>query len=398
MHQPPGFATAGENLVCLLRKSIYGLKQSPRAWFDKFSKVIETIGFTRSSSDSSLFTHHSAQGYVVLLVYVDDIIVTGDNLAGISKVKAHLASQFHIKDLGPLRYFLGIEIVRKGPSISLSQRKYTLDLLKETGLLGCKPAETPMDSSTHLSRETSAHDQPLEDPGMYRRLVGKLIYLTVTRPDITFAVSVVSQHMQTPLQSHLQAVRRILLYLKKAPGQGLVYRSSSTPPSLVAFADADFAGSVDDRRSTSGYCTFFAGNLITWRSKKQTVVARSTAEAEYRAMAHTVAELRWLQYLLKDLGVSLASPPTLFCDNKAAIAIAENPVFHERTKHIEVDCHFIRSHVLHKEITLLHVSSDGQIADIFTKPLPRPLFWKFLDKLGMRDLYAPACGGVLPEI
>lgn len=255
-----------------------------------------------------------------------------------------------------------------------------------------------MDSSTRLSGESSTNDPPLEDQGIYRRLVGKLIYLTVTRPDIAFAVSVVSQHMQTPLQTHLQAVRQILRYLKKAPGQGLVYRASSTTPSLIAFADADFAGSVDDRRSTSGYCTFFGGNLITWRSKKQTVVARSTAEAEYRPMAHAVAELKWLQALLKDLEVSLSSSPSLFCDNKAAIAIAENPVFHERTKHIEVDCHFIRSHVLNKDITLHHISSEEQIADILTKPLSRPVFFRLLLKLGMRDLYAPACGGVLPEI
>ncbi|KAK8933904.1 hypothetical protein KSP39_PZI015550 [Platanthera zijinensis] len=203
--------------------------------------------------------------------------------------------------------------------------------------------------------------------------------------------------MHTPRVSHLQAVERILRYLKTSPGQGLVYKSSSSL-SLIAYSNADCAGSLDDRRSTIGFCTYFGGNLITWRSKKQTVVARSSAEAEYRAMAAVTSELTWLGSLLGDLGVKLSSPPTLFCDSQAAIHIAKNLVFHKRTKHIEVDCHFVREKVQSKELMLEHVPASGQVVDVLTKALSCKLYYQFLSKLGAYDLYAPACGGVLDDI
>ncbi|KAK8951433.1 hypothetical protein KSP39_PZI003591 [Platanthera zijinensis] len=210
---------------------------------------------------------------------------------------------------------------------------------------------------------------PLQNPEYYRRLVGKLIYLTVTRPDISFAVGVVSRFMHAPRVSHLQAVERILRYLKAAPGQGLVYKTSNSILALVAYSDADYAGSLDDRRSTSGFCTYFGGHLITWKSKKQAVVARSSAEAEYRSMTSVVSELTWLESLFADLGVKLPSSAVLFCDSQAAIHIAKNPVFHERTKHIEVDCHFIREKVQMKKLELKHVPGTDQVADILTKAL-----------------------------
>ncbi|KAK8954626.1 hypothetical protein KSP39_PZI001744 [Platanthera zijinensis] len=396
MQQPPGFETTGESLVCHLRKSIYGLKQSPRAWFEKFSKVVCTSGFTRSSADFSLFTHHRSTGTVILLVYVDDILITGNDTVGIQQIKEQLNSAFQTKDLGNLRYFLGLEVARRSDGLVLSQRKYCMDLLHDAGYSGCKPVETPMDANHKLSAHSSDSDKLLTNPEYYRRLVGKLIYLTVTRPDISFAVGVVSRFMHAPRTSHLQAVERILRYLKIAPGQGLVYKPS-TSLSLVAYSDADYAGSIDDRRSTTGFCTYFGGHLISWRSKKQSVVARSSAEAEYRAMAAVASELTWLESLLGDLGVRLSSPATLFCDSQAAIHIAKNPVFHERTKHIEVDCHFIREKVQSKKIDLEHVPAKDQVADILTKALSRPLYYQFLSKLGAYDLYAPACGGVLEK-
>ncbi|KAK8933558.1 Eukaryotic translation initiation factor 3 subunit H [Platanthera zijinensis] len=201
----------------------------------------------------------------------------------------------------------------------------------------------------------------------YNRLVRKLIYLTVTRPDISFAVGVVSRFIHEPRISHLQAVERILRYLKTAPGQGLVYKPSSSPLSLIAYSDADYAGSLDDRRSTSGYYTYFEGHLITWRSKKQSVVARSSAEAEYCSMIAVVSELTWLEGLLSDLGVKLSSLTTVFCHSQVAIHIVKNPVFHEQTKYIKVDCHFIRENVQLKKIDLQHVPAAEQVADILTK-------------------------------
>ncbi|RVW77239.1 Retrovirus-related Pol polyprotein from transposon TNT 1-94 [Vitis vinifera] len=260
MEQPPGFVAQGESgLVCRLRRSLYGLKQSPRAWFSRFSSVVQEFGMLRSTADHSVFYHHNSLGQCIyLVVYVDDIVITGSDQDGIQKLKQHLFTHFQTKDLGKLKYFLGIEIAQSSSGVVLSQRKYALDILEETGMLDCKPVDTPMDPNVKL---VPGQGEPLGDPGRYRRLVGKLNYLTITRPDISFPVSVVSQFLQSPCDSHWDAV-----------------------------IHADWAGSPTDRRSTSGYCVFIGGNLISWKSKKQDVVARSSAEAEYRAMALATCE------------------------------------------------------------------------------------------------------------
>jgi hypothetical protein len=329
MAQPPGFESKGE-YVCHLKKSIYGLKQSPRAWFDKFSKAVVSHGMTRSQADHSVFFKKTKTGIVILVVYVDDIVITGSDKEGIQILINHLSLSFLTKYLGKLRYFLGIEVARSKAGISLSQRKYTLDILQDTGYLGSKPVATPMESNLKLMPDEGEF---IDDPDTYRRLVGKLIYLTITRPDISYAVSVVSQFMTNPRVPHMNAVIRILKYLKNAPGRGLFYRSSGHLR-IEGYTDADWAGSPSDRKSTTGYCTFIGGNLVTWRSKKQSVVARSSAEAEYRAMAHTTCELTWLRTVLQEFGLLTQGPTPLYCDNQAAIHIASNPVFHERTKHI----------------------------------------------------------------
>uniref|UniRef100_A0A2N9J8P7 Integrase catalytic domain-containing protein n=1 Tax=Fagus sylvatica TaxID=28930 RepID=A0A2N9J8P7_FAGSY len=327
MTQPPGFESKGE-CVCHLKKSIYGLKQSPRAWFDKFSKAVVSHGMTRSQADHSVFFKKTRTGIVILVVYVDDIVITGSDKEGIQILINHLSSSFLTKDLGKLRYFLGIEVARSKAGISLSQRKYTLDILQDTGYLGSKPVATPMEPNLKLMPDEGDF---VDDPDTYRRLVGKLIYLTITRPDISYAVSIVSQFMTNPRVPHMNAVIRILKYLKNAPGRGLFYRSSGHLR-IEGYTDADWAGSPSDRKSTTGYCTFIGGNLVTWRSKKQSVVARSSAEAEYRAMAHTTCELTWLRTVLQEFGLLTQGPTPLYCDNQAAIHIASNPVFHERTK------------------------------------------------------------------
>jgi hypothetical protein len=320
------------------------------------------------------------------VVYVDDIVITGDDSGGIARLKQFLQQQFHTKDLGKLRYFLGIEVARSRTGINLSQRKYALDLLEETGLLGSRPVDVPMDPNKKLLKDEG---ELFEDPGRYRRLVGKLNYLTITRPDISYAVSVVSQFLEAPRVSHWEAVTRILRYLKRAPGLGILYRPNGHLR-VEGFTDADWAGSPSDRRSTTGYCTFFGGNLVTWKSKKQTVVARSSAEAEYRAMAHTATELTWLQHFLQEIGFSAPTPIPLFCDNQAALHIASNPVFHERTKHIEVDCHFVRDKILDGDISTAFVKSGDQLADVFTKALCRNQLEFICNKLGLYDIYAPA--------
>ncbi|XP_058099004.1 uncharacterized mitochondrial protein AtMg00810-like [Magnolia sinica] len=333
----------------------------------------------------TLFICRRSTGIMVLIVYVDDIVLSGSDSAGMRVVKDFLKTKFEIKDLGPLRYFLGIEVARSSSRLVLSQRKYALDLLMETGMLGCKPATTLIDTSQKVRPDDGAL---LTDPEMYRRLVGRLIYLTITRPNLSFAVGVVSQFMQAPHTSHLTTVYRILRYLKSAPGLGLRFQLHSHLH-LSGYSDADCAGSTFDCRSTSGFCTFLGGNLITWKSKKQPVVAQSSAEAEYRAMAHATCELVWLRNLLEELGYPPSGPIPLHCDNQAAIHIARNPVFHERTKHIEVDCHFIREKVASKEIVTPFVRSGDQLADVLTKSLSRDALHRVRDKLGMINIYAP---------
>ncbi|KAJ9550550.1 hypothetical protein OSB04_014595 [Centaurea solstitialis] len=361
MEQPPGFIVKEEaSKVCRLRRSLYGLKQSPRAWFGRFSSVMGEFGMVRSASDYSVFFRHKQGKRIIVVVYVDDIIITGDDEVGITELKQFLQSQFQISDLGRLRYFLGIEVSRSPQGILLSQRKYVLDMLTECGLLGCKPVDTPMLPTRKLLPEDG---DPMKDPERYRRLVGKLNYLTVTRPDISFTVSVLSQFMAAPYTEHWDAALRVLRYLKTTPGLGILYSdqghcrvgafTEEGDGRISGFSDADWAGCPISRRSTTGYCVFVGGNLVSWKSKKQHTISRSSAESEYRAMANVTSEMIW-----------------------SAIHIAKNQVFHERTKHIEVDCHLIRDRVVGTQanppsIQPIHVKTEFQLADILTKPLPK---------------------------
>ena len=317
---------------------------------------------------------------------MDDIVITSIDQDGIQKLKQHLFSHFKTKDLRKLKHFLGIEVAQSNSGVVISQRKNTLDILTDTGMLDCKPIDTPMDPNVKL---VPSQRELLRDPGRYRRLVGKLNYLTITRPDISFPVGVVSQFLQSPCDSHWDAVVRILRYIKGTQGQGVLYENRGHTQ-VVGYSDADWACSPIDRRSTSGYCVFIGGNLISWKSKKQDVVARSSAEAEYRAMALVTYELIWLKHLLQKLRFGNDEQMKLICDNQAALHISYNLVFHERTKHIEVDCHFIREKIASGCISTSFVNSNDQLADIFTKSLRGPRIKYICDKLGAFDLYAPA--------
>ena len=387
MDLPPGFEKRfGEDKVCRLKKSLYGLKQSPRAWFERFGKVIKKYGYTQSQADHTIFYKHSETGKLtILIVYVDDIILTGDDAREIETLKGRLATEFEIKNLGAVKYFLGIEFARSKEGIFINQQKYVLDLLSETGMLGCKAAETPVEPNKRLHQTNEADSVNKEQ---YQRLVGRLIYLSHTRPNIAFAVSVVSQFMHSPNAYHLEAVYRILRYLKGTPGRGLLFKKNEHLQ-IEAFTDADWAGSVTDRRSTFGYCTFLGGNLVTWRSKKQSVVARSSAEAEFRSMAHGICEVLWMRRILKELKIHSPSPMKVYCDNKSAIAIAHNPVLHDRTKHVEIDKHFIKEKIDGGDICMVYVPSNNQAADILTKGLHKRQFDSLVSKLALKDIFMP---------
>ncbi|KAK2970837.1 hypothetical protein RJ640_016633 [Escallonia rubra] len=310
----------------------------------------------------------------------------GDDCTGITSLKKFLQTKFHTKDLGQLKYFLGIEVTRSKKGIFLSQRKYVLDLLVETGKAGAKPCNTPMNPSVHLTKDDGDR---LDDPEKYRRLVGKLNYLIVTRPDIAYAVSTVSQFMSEPTVKHWAALEQILCYLKGAPGLGLLY-SNHGHSYIECFSDADWAGSKLDRKSTTGYCVFVGGNLVSWKSKKQSVVSRSSAESEYRAMAQSTCEVMWICHLLEEISLKPPLPAKLWCDNQAARHIASNPVYHERTKHIEVDCHFIREKIQENLISTSYVKTGEQLGDILTKSLNGTRVEYLCNKLGMINIYAPA--------
>ncbi|PNX54637.1 histone deacetylase [Trifolium pratense] len=382
MQQPQGFEQGDSSLVCKLNKALYGLKQAPRQWFEKLQATLLKLGFKASRCDPSLFIY-SASGHVLyFLVYVDDIILTGTSPSLIQSFITQLNQAFSLKHLGDLDYFLGIE-VKSLPdgSLALNQSKYIRDILTRTKMLNCSPVSTPMQSSCKLSKLGS---NALADPFMYRSVVGALQYATITRPEISYSVNKVCQFMSHPLESHWTAVKRILRYLKGTMDHHLRLHplSSHQPPSIKAFCDADWASDPDDRRSTSGAAVYFGPNLVSWWSRKQPVVARSSAEAEYRSLAHVTAEILWIQTLLQELLVP-STTPLVLCDNQSAVALAHNPVLHARTKHMEIDLFFVREKVLAKQLQVVHIPGTDQWADLFTKPLSSAKFLALRPKLNV---------------
>ncbi|KAH7843176.1 hypothetical protein Vadar_013578 [Vaccinium darrowii] len=348
-----------------------------------------SLGFKNSLVDSSLFVLHQGADLIYFLVYVDDLLITGNNPQLVDQIITQLSASFALKDLGQLHFFLGIEVVTTPKGILLSQQKYAMDLLVKAGMSDCRPCSTP----SSLRHDDDSTKAPMSNPEMYRSLVGSLQYLTLTRPELSFAVNSVCQHMHMPLECHFTAVKRILRYIKGTLDQGLLFSKGAL--SLAAFSDADWAGSSVDRRSTGGYCVFLGQNLISWSAKKQATVARSSTEAEYKALTNAASELVWLLQLFKDLHTPVFSAvPTLWCDNNSALALATNPVFHAHTKHIEVDFHFVREKIALKQLHVRHVPSDFQIADIFTKPLPVARFLCLKDKLMLSSIPASVCGGL----
>ncbi|CAN1164864.1 Retrovirus-related Pol polyprotein from transposon TNT 1-94 [Linum perenne] len=390
MDLPPGIDDSGSGRrVCKLLKSLYGLKQASRQWFLKLSNALKSEGFRQSAADHSLFIYSTVDAMVILLVYVDDIILAGSDLQLINNIKQKLQQHFKVKDLGKLKYFLGLEIARTSAGISMSQRKYCLELISDSGFIDAKPSRTPVDYKEKLTADMGVK---LTDGTEYRQLVGRLHYLTITRPDISYGVQQLSQFQSSPTDVHLQAAHKVIRYLKQSPGQGL-YFSKDTNLQLSGYSDSDWASCPDTRRSTTGYCLFLGSSLLSWKTKKQGTVSRSSSEAEYRALAQLCCEVQWMVSLMLDLGIKHEAPVRLFCDNQSALYIAQNPVFHERTKHIEIDCHVIRERLQNGLISLHHIPTEIQLADLFTKGLPAPRLRMLLSKLGVVDLFNPQLEG-----
>ncbi|KAJ9563458.1 hypothetical protein OSB04_008618 [Centaurea solstitialis] len=380
MRQPPGYVNSSfPDHVCLLRKALYGLKQAPRAWYHRFAVYLSSLGFLSSKTDTSLFTYHRGSDTIYLLLYVDDIILTASSPTLIFMVISKLSSEFPMSDLGPLSFFLGIAASRSRSGLFLSQSAFAQEILARADMVSCNPCSTPADTQTKLAVD----GEPVPDPTLYRSLAGALQYLTFTRPDIAYAVQQVCLFMHDPRLPHLNALKRILRYLKGTLSHGL-HIKALVVDRLVAYSDADWAGCPNTRRSTSGFCVYLGDNLVSWSSKRQHVVSRSSAEAEYRGIANVVVETAWLRNLLLELYCPLSRATVVFCDNVSAMYLASNPVQHQRTKHVEIDLHFVRERVAIGHVRVLHVPSAYQYADIFTKGLPTSLFLDFRNSLNIR--------------
>ncbi|CAJ2634258.1 unnamed protein product [Trifolium pratense] len=378
MAQPPGFVNKSfPDHVCRLKKALYGLKQAPRAWYMELRVFLLSIGFVNSTADASLFIQRTPRATLYLLVYVDDIIVTGSSSTELSRLIATLAARFSLKDLGYLNYFLGVEVIPSTAGMFLSQRKYITDLLQKSGMTEAKPASTPITATPPLLKNSG---DPLPSPTEYRALVGSLQYLSLTRPDIAFATNKLAQFMQNPSTMHWLALKRLLRYLAGSCDKG-IFISATAPLTFHAYSDADWAGDKDDYISTTGYLLYLGDTPISWSSRKQRSVARSSTEAEYKALADTASELLWVLSLFTELGHTPTAGPVIYCDNLGATHLSANPVFHSRMKHIALAYHFVRENVQRGRFRVSFVSTNDQLADILTKPLLRPRFEFLLSKL-----------------
>jgi hypothetical protein len=388
--QPAGFEdSAHPDFVCRLNRSLYDLKQAPRAWYSRFASFLLQLGFTEAKTDSSLFIYRSGTDTAFLLLYVDDIVLTASSSSLLRRTISALQQEFSLKDLGLLHHFLGMHVQHSPSGLFLSQRQYMLEILDQAGMTNCKPCSTPVD----LNLKLSTGGAPVADPTDSRSLAGALQYLTFTRSDISYVVQQVCLHMHNPKEPHLTALKRILRYIRGTLHMGLLIRPSSQQE-LVVYTDADWAGCPDTRKSTSGYAVFLGDNLISWSSKRQNTVSHSSAEAEYRAVANAVAEATWLRQLLTELHTPLRKTTLVYCDNVSAIYMSKNPVQHQRTKHVEIDLHFVRERVALGNVRVLHVPTTSQFADIFTKGLPTSVFKEFRSSLNVwapDDSTAGAC-------
>jgi hypothetical protein len=386
VEQPEGFVAPGkEDYVCLLRKALYGLKQSPRAWFHLIAEVLRDFDFKQSESDPCIWIHQNDKGErIYIALYVDDLLIAGENEEDITTIKRRLSERFEMKDLGIARKFLGMEIeYGNDGSIKIHQDQYVQQLLERHGMGECNTVATPLDTAVKLS--SIKDDEPPADPQEYARIVGGLMFAScVTRPDITCAVGQLSQFLNNPSTTHMHAAKRVLRYLQGTSKLGITYRPP--PLRLQGYSDADWAGDLDTRRSTTGYVLMLNNGAIVWKSRRQPTVALSTMESEYMALTEATKELKWVRTLLAELGYSNGKtdkPTDLFSDSQSAIALAKNPVSHARAKHIDLRHHFVREAIEDKIIWVQYIPTAEMTADSLTKALGREKHEKCTARMGM---------------
>lgn len=381
VNQPQGFVIKGkENMVYKLKRALYGLKQAPRAWYNKVESYFSKEGFEKCNSEYTLFVKtESGKGILIVSLYVDDLIFTGDNVVMFEEFKKSMKREFDMSDLGKMTYFLGVEVIQTEAGIFISQSKYAKEVLERFNMQDVNSVKTPIVPGCKLTREGSGE---LVDATIYKQMVGSLMYLTATRPDLMYATCLVSRYMEKPTTMHQLAVKKILRYLKGTIDLGVMYsRSGNTE--LKGYADSDYAGDVDDRKSTGGYVFMLGTGAISWSSKKQAVVTLSTTEAEFISAAMCACQAVWLRRILHKLGQTQRKSTPILCDNSSSIKLSKNPVLHGRSKHIDVRFHYLRDLVKDEVIELFYCRTEHQISDIMTKPLKRKDFLQFRDWLGM---------------
>ncbi|GJY92931.1 retrovirus-related pol polyprotein from transposon TNT 1-94 [Tanacetum coccineum] len=379
--QPDGFVDPDKpNHVYKLKKALYGLKQAPRAWYDMLSSFLISNDFSKGSVDPTLFIRREGNELILVQIYVDDIIFAASTPELCDLFAKIMCSKFKMSMMGKISFFLGLQISQSPRGIFINQSKYALESLKKYGYESCDPVDTPMVEKSKLDEDKEGK---AVDPSHYRGMIGTLLYLTASRPDLQFAICMCARYQARPTEKHLNAVKRIFRYLKGTVHRGLWYPKDSSF-ALTAFADADHAGCQDTRRSTSGSIQLLGDRLVSWSSKRQKSAAISSTEAEYIALSGCCAQVLWMRSQLTDYGFGFNKIP-MYCDNKSAIALCCNNVQHSRSKHIDIRFHFIKEHVENGVIELYFVNTEYQLADIFTKALGRERIEFLINKLGMRS-------------
>lgn len=379
VQQTPGFEDFQHpDWVYVLDKALYGLKQAPRAWYDRLAEFLMKHGYERGKVDNTLFMRRTKNHLLVVQVYVDDIVFGSTSETLVKEFQKLMESEFEMSMMGELTFFLGLQIKQEEDGTKVHQQKYLEDVLRKYDMNGSKSISTPSSPADTLSKETSS---PKIDPTKYRGMIGSLLYLTASRPDIMFSVCQCARYQADPREDHLKAVKRIMRYLNGTRTFVLWYPKAKSL-SLEGYSDADYAGDRADRKSTSGMAQFLGSCLVSWGSKKQNSVALSTTEAEYVAAAVCCAQLLWLKNQLSDFNLFFNDVP-IYCDNMSAICVAKNPVYHSKMKHIEIRHHFIRDCVEKGLVSIKFCRTEEQVADIFTKALHREAFERLRIALGL---------------
>ncbi|CAL1361578.1 unnamed protein product [Linum trigynum] len=367
------------NIVYKLKLTLYGLKQAPRAWYSRIESYFLKSGFSKRPYEHTLFVKVEEYKMLVACLYVDDLIFTGNCTAMFDEFKKSMNSEFEMTDLGLMHYFLGIEVAQTEAGIFLCQKKYVGEVLEMFQMHQNNPAATPAVVGLKLHKDQGGK---LVDSTMYKQIVGSLMYLTATRPDIMYAMSLISRYMENPIELHLLEAKRILRYLQGKRSLGMFYKKEGKTP-LLGFTDSDFAGDMDDRKSTSGYVFIMGSGVVAWSSKKQPIVTLSSIEGELVAATACACQAVWLRRLLEELQNKQEEATTIRCDNQSIIKLSKNPVLHGRSKHIDVKYHFLRDLCKEGQLGLEYCRSEDQVADMFTKALKIGQFEKLRGMLGM---------------